>query len=110
MSQHTLLSRLIAAAFVSALACTAAQAASATPDNPAQPMAQSTDTAITAKVKAALMEDKHLATLQIDVSTSDGVVLLKGSVPNAESSQQVAQRAATVPGVKNIRNELKVAS
>lgn len=110
MSQSSLLARLLGAVVVTLAACTAAQAGATAADAQAQPVAQSTDTAITAKVKAALMEDKRLATLQVDVSTSEGVVLLKGNVPNADSAQQVAQLAATVPGVKSIRNELKVAS
>lgn len=110
MQQATVLARLLTAALVSTAAAGAAYAADATPTaQQAQPVAQTADTAITSKVKAALSDNKQLATLQIDVSTTDGVVVLKGSVPNADAAAQAAQVAATVPGVKNIRSELKVA-
>jgi len=104
---HNTLARLFAAAVVTAAACGTVQAQQAAPATP--PVAQATDTTITAKVKAALLEDKRLSALQIDVSTSEGVVVLKGNVPSADSAQQVTQVASAVPGVKSIRSELKVA-
>jgi len=112
MQQATILARLLSAAAVCVTVAGPAFAADATPATPAaqaQPMAQTPDTAITSKVKAALQDDKRLATLQIDVSTTDGVVVLKGNVPSADNVQQAVQLASAVPGVKNIRNELKVA-
>ncbi|HSW07277.1 BON domain-containing protein [Aquabacterium sp.] len=109
MQQHaTILARLLTAACVAA-ACGSVAAADVTVAQ-ATPVAQSADTAITSKVKAALMDDKRLATLQIDVSTTDGVVVLKGNLPSADTVQQAVQVAGAVPGVKTIRNELKVAS
>ena len=109
MQKATVLARLLTAALVSTAAAGVAYAADATPAAQAQPVAQSADTAITSKVKAALSDNKALSALQIDVSTTDGVVVLKGSVPNADAAAQAAQVAATVPGVKNIKSELKVA-
>ena len=59
-------------------------------------------------VKAALLENKDLSSQKIDVSTTDGVVVLKGSIPNAESAQQAISAATAVPGVKDVKNELKL--
>ena len=107
---NTAFARLLTAAVVTAAACGGAMAADAAPVvAQASPVAQTADTAITSKVKAALSDDKRLATLQIDVSTTDGVVVLKGNLPSADTVQQAVQAAGAVPGVKTIRNELKVA-
>jgi hyperosmotically inducible periplasmic protein len=66
------------------------------------------DTAITAKVKMALKENRLLRHDEIHVSTSAGVVTLKGKVP----SQAAATRAETVAkeatGVRQVRNQLLV--
>jgi osmotically-inducible protein OsmY len=42
------------------------------------------------------------------VSTNVGVVVLKGSIPSADAAQQAIQTASGVPGVKDVKNELKL--
>jgi hyperosmotically inducible protein len=59
-------------------------------------------------VKAALQENKQLSSQKIDVSTTDGVVVLKGSIPSAEAAQQAIEATSAVPGVKDVKNELKL--
>ncbi|MGZ5131150.1 MAG: BON domain-containing protein [Caldimonas sp.] len=63
------------------------------------------DSAITAKVKTALLADPTVKGLQIDVDTKNGVVSLKGSVPKAESDRAV-QIARETSGVKSVDNQL----
>jgi len=66
------------------------------------------DTSITAKVKESLYKDEATRGQHIHVSTSAGVVALKGNV----SSQAVATRAQELTegtnGVKSVSNQLAV--
>jgi len=66
------------------------------------------DSVITAKVKAALVEDKQVSALKIRVSTKDGVVTLTGAVPSAEVGQHALQLAAAIDGVKDVKSALTV--
>lgn len=66
------------------------------------------DSVITAKVKAALVEDKQVSAMKIKVQTRNGVVTLKGSVPSAEAGQHALQLAAGVEGVKDVKSDLTV--
>jgi osmotically-inducible protein OsmY len=64
------------------------------------------DTAITAKVKGALHENKLTKDADIHVHTVAGVVTLHGTVPSTDAvaaAQQVAQQTS---GVKEVKNEL----
>lgn len=63
------------------------------------------DSAITAKVKTALLADPMVKGLQIDVDTKNGVVSLKGSVPKAEG-ERAAQIARDTGGVKSVDNQI----
>lgn len=66
------------------------------------------DSAITAKVKAALVEDKQVSALKIKVQTRQGVVTLRGTVPSAEAGQHALQLAAGIEGVKDVKSDLTV--
>ncbi|MEO6353563.1 MAG: BON domain-containing protein [Burkholderiaceae bacterium] len=66
------------------------------------------DAMITTKVKAALIEDKQVKSLKIRVSTEEGVVKMSGVVPNADLGNRALQLAATVQGVKGVKNDLKL--
>ena len=48
------------------------------------------------------------AALPVKVATQQGVVVLSGDVPSAEAGDRVVQIVASVSGVKEIKNELKV--
>lgn len=64
------------------------------------------DTAITAKVKAAILTDSSLKVLQINVETFKGVVQLSGFVDSAQSMTRAGEVAARTSGVLSVKNNL----
>jgi hyperosmotically inducible protein len=68
------------------------------------------DTAITAKVKAAILAEPGLRVLQINVDTTNGVTTLSGSVDSQQSSDRAKEIAGAVAGVKSVVNQLVVKS
>ena len=66
------------------------------------------DSAITMKVKSALLADPDIKSLRIDVDTSDGAVTLNGTVPSAANAERAATVAKGVDGVKSVANRLTV--
>lgn len=66
------------------------------------------DTAITAKVKMALVKADNLKSGDISVETSGGQVTLTGTVPDASQAQRAASVAADVAGVRKVDNKLTV--
>src|SRR5438093_874312 len=62
----------------------------------------------TGEVKAALELDRNLKSYSIDVGSNEGVVTLKGEVPREDFKAEAAQVAAAVPGVREVRNELRI--
>ena len=67
------------------------------------------DTAITAKVKTALHDNKVTKNADIHTHTVAGVVTLQGTVPSADMAEVVQQIAQQTSGVKEVRNELTMA-
>lgn len=65
-----------------------------------------TDSLITTKVKAAILAEKGLKTMQISVETQKGVVLLSGFVDSATQIARAKEVAASVKGVKSVKNAL----
>ncbi len=63
---------------------------------------------ITTKVKAALLNEPSLKSMQIGVETFKDVVQLSGFVDSAQSSRLAAQVAGRVKGVASVRNDLIV--
>jgi len=68
------------------------------------------DATITTKVKTAVLAEPGLKTLQIDVDTKNGVVMLSGTVDNQALKERAAQVAQAVNGVKSVDNNLTVKS
>ena len=66
------------------------------------------DSAITAKVKAAILDEPGLKTLQISVTTVNGVVTLSGSVDSRSKSDRAKALVGAVAGVKTVQNRLVV--
>ncbi len=66
------------------------------------------DSAITAKVKAAMLEDPGLKSLQVGVETYKGTVQLSGFVNSPEMRNRAATVASRVNGVKSVKNDLVV--
>ena len=66
------------------------------------------DSVITAKVKAAILEEPSLKTLQIGVETYKGVVQLSGFVDSAQNVKKAGEVAGRVAGVLSVKNDLTV--
>jgi osmotically-inducible protein OsmY len=66
------------------------------------------DTTITSKVKAAVLAEPGLKTLQIGVETYKDVVQLSGFVDSGDAKSRAGAVALAVPGVKSVRNNLVV--
>jgi hyperosmotically inducible protein len=66
------------------------------------------DAALTAKVKAALMAEPGIDSLQIDVDTSGGRVTLSGEVDNAQNRSRALQVARGVDGVSGVVDRLSM--
>ena len=63
---------------------------------------------ITAKVKAAIFDDKALKVYDINVETYKDVVQLSGFVNSAEIKSRAGVVAGSVSGVKSVKNDLIV--
>jgi osmotically-inducible protein OsmY len=68
------------------------------------------DSAITTKVKAALLGDDRVKSLQISVQTVKGVVQLSGFVDTADQKSAAKEDARGVAGVSSVQNDLIVKS
>ncbi|MGO4762081.1 BON domain-containing protein [Cupriavidus sp. 2KB_3] len=66
------------------------------------------DTAITTKVKAGLLDQKNLTSTHIHVRTREGVVRLTGSVPSTTERQMATEVAKSVSGVTKVENQLGI--
>lgn len=66
------------------------------------------DSAVTTKVKAKILATKGLKSYQISVETFKGEVILSGFVDSAEAKVKAGQVAASVGGVKSVKNSLEV--
>jgi osmotically-inducible protein OsmY len=78
------------------------------PDQPETPGQFIDDAAITAKVKAELIKDDTVKAGQVNVTTSQGIVQLSGSVDTLAAKQQAEVIAGRVAGVKSVMNSLQV--
>ncbi|MCL5962255.1 MAG: BON domain-containing protein [Chloroflexi bacterium] len=66
------------------------------------------DRAISAKIRRALAAAEEVSDLDIEVETIDGIAYLRGEV-NADAEKRAATEVArTVPGVKEVRNQLAI--
>jgi len=68
----------------------------------------SSDTALTMKVKAALVSDRSVDANDIEVETRDGVVQLSGFVDSEDARSTAVMRARSVSGVAEVRNDLSL--
>ena len=64
------------------------------------------DTAITAKVKAAILAETGLHSFQISVNTTEGAVTLSGAVDSQSNIDRAKEVASAIAGVKTIDNKL----
>ncbi len=66
------------------------------------------DSAITTKVKAALVGENDVSALKVHVKTYEGTVQLNGRVETAEQKAAAEAAASKVEGVKSVKNNLSV--
>ena len=66
------------------------------------------DTAITAKVKAAVLNEPTLKSAEINVETFKGVVQLSGFVRSQADINQAVELARHVTGVKSVKNDMRL--
>jgi osmotically-inducible protein OsmY len=92
---------LLAIVFVSALGC----AGSATKESTGEYV---TDSWITTKVKAALVEDSQVKATEVNVETFKGVVQLSGFVSSNAAMQQAVRLARGIKGVTSVRNDMRI--
>jgi hyperosmotically inducible protein len=64
------------------------------------------DSAITAKIKAQILSDALLKVSQINVTTTNGVVSLSGTVDSQQSIDRALEIARSVKDVKSVENGL----
>lgn len=63
---------------------------------------------ITAKVKAALIEDPLTKALEIKVETFKGEVQLSGFVSSEAAANRAVELARGVAGVKSVKNDMQI--
>ena len=68
------------------------------------------DATITARVKTALLNDQQVGATKIDVSTTNGVVTISGTVRNRAEEARAIELARKTPGVKDVKSELQTGS
>jgi osmotically-inducible protein OsmY len=66
------------------------------------------DTAITAKVKAAIFNDESLKSAEINVETFKGVVQLSGFVNSAADIQRAVAVVQSMSGVRSVKNDMRM--
>ena len=64
------------------------------------------DSVLTTKVKAAILDEATLKSLQINVETFKGVVQLSGFVDSVEHVARAGEVAARIHGGKEVKNDL----
>jgi osmotically-inducible protein OsmY len=102
MKQFKSLSAILGAiAFASILGC----AGSPTQESTAE---YGSDTWITTKVKAALVQDSLVKSTEVNVETFKGVVQLSGFVSSDAAMNQAVFIARGVEGVTSVKNDMRI--
>ena len=101
-SRRRAIGALAVIALAGLAACAGNEAKVEKPGSPA-------DAATTAKVKSAIATEAGARTAAaVNVDTFRGSVQLTGFVDSEEQSRRAAEAAKKVPGVKSVKNELRV--
>jgi len=66
------------------------------------------DTVITTKVKAAILNEPTLKSVEINVETFKGIVQLSGFVSSSSSINKAVEVARGVAGVKSVKNNMQL--
>jgi len=68
------------------------------------------DATITARVKTALLNDQQISATKIDVTTSNGVVTMSGTVRSRAEEARAIEVARQTAGVKDVKSTLQTGS
>ncbi len=117
MNTVPLYKSLIAVSLVIGLALGIAACGDRSPSSASAPEAQSddlrtavSDTVLTARVKAELMRLDNIRSSDIEVTTTNGVVTLRGDVDSNATRNAAAAATRSVEGVVSVDNNLVTAS
>lgn len=66
------------------------------------------DTWITTKVKAALVNDSVVSSTEVNVETFKGIVQLSGFVSSDEAMDQAVTVARNIEGVTSVKNDMQI--
>lgn len=66
------------------------------------------DSAITAKVKTAILQERTLSSAEINVETFKGVVQLSGFVGSRAEINNAVEITRRINGVKSVRNDMRI--
>jgi len=100
---------IIAAAMIGALVAAGAAGAGCTSTHTQESTGEYVDSSvITAKVKAALVEEPTLSVFEIGVETYKNTVQLSGFVDSEAQKERAAVVAYNVEGVRKVENNLVV--
>lgn len=67
------------------------------------------DSALTARVKAALLDSEEVKGTQINVDAYNGQITLSGNVDDEQTKRRAEEIARQVPGVKSVQSTIRVA-
>lgn len=67
------------------------------------------DAALTARVKAALLDDEQVAGTRFDVNVYQGKVTLSGVTDDPAEARRAEEIARGVPGVKGVESTIRIA-
>lgn len=99
---------LLTGVMISLAGLAAASVQSAPPAPAAETSQYRNDAAVTSQVKTALLGQKNLDALDINVATRDGVVHLSGFVGSSAQITQAIEVARSVKGVREVKNDLRL--
>lgn len=66
------------------------------------------DASITTKIKADFVKDPDVSALKINIDTYQGVVTLRGEVPDYRTANRAVSIAKRAPGVKRVVSYLNI--
>ena len=66
------------------------------------------DSTVTTKVNAIIFKDPDARYFKIDVTTTQGDVVLQGFVNSKETEERLVKKIGEIPGVKSVKSLLKV--
>ena len=66
------------------------------------------DATITTKVNAIIVKDADAQYLKIDVSSSEGNVILSGFIHDRKAEDRIVAKIRQIKGVKSVKSNLKV--